>query len=83
MKNVIAIVRLMFTPMSAAASRSAAVERIARPIRVRPMNSWSAIMSADRDEDDEQAQHRDVGAADLHEPGRSGKIWGELVLNGP
>ena len=44
MKNVIAIVRLMLTPISAAASRSAAVERIARPVRVRDTNSWSATI---------------------------------------
>ena len=44
MKNVIAIVRLMSTPMSWAASRSIAVERIARPMRVRLTNSCSAII---------------------------------------
>ena len=46
MKNVIAIVWLMSTPMSSAASRSWAVERIARPSRVRLTNSWSATISA-------------------------------------
>ena len=46
MKKVIAIVWLMSTPISSAASRSWAVERIARPSRVRPTNSCSAIISA-------------------------------------
>ena len=45
MKKVIAIVRLMSTPISWAASRSIAVERIARPIRVRLTKSWRATMS--------------------------------------
>ena len=45
MKKVRAIVRLMSTPISWAASRSWAVERIARPSRVRLTNSWSAIIS--------------------------------------
>ena len=44
MKNVRAIVRLMSTPISCAASRSCAVDRIARPRRVRLTNSWSAII---------------------------------------
>ena len=44
MKNVIAIVRLMSTPMSWAAWRSCAVERIARPILVRLTNSWRATI---------------------------------------
>ena len=35
---------LMFTPRICAASRSMAVERIARPSRVRPMNSSSATI---------------------------------------
>ena len=44
MRKVRAIVRLMSTPMSAAASRSCAVERIARPSRVRLTNSCSATI---------------------------------------
>ena len=44
MKNTRAIVELMFTPMIWAASRSIAVERIARPVFVRWMNSCSAVI---------------------------------------
>ena len=40
-----AIVRLMSTPISAAASRSEAVERIARPILVRDTKSCRPIIS--------------------------------------
>ena len=43
-KNVRAIVVLMSTPISWAASRSIAVERMARPSRVLPMNSWSVAI---------------------------------------
>ena len=45
MKNVSAIVLLMFTPMSWAASRSMAVERIARPRVVRATNADRASIS--------------------------------------
>ena len=58
MKNVRAIVRLMFTPISWAASRSIAVERIARPVLVRGMNSCSAIIRASASDDHEQVDLR-------------------------
>ena len=41
MKKVRAMVVLMFTPISCAASRSCAVERMARPSRVRATKSCS------------------------------------------
>jgi hypothetical protein len=44
MKKVRAIVVLMSTPMSWAASRSSAVERMARPIRVLDTKIFRAIM---------------------------------------
>ena len=44
-RKVMAIVRLMSTPISAAASRSEAVERIARPVLVRDTKSWRPIIS--------------------------------------
>ncbi len=46
MKKVRAIVVLMSTPISCAASRSCEVDRIARPRFVRVTKAWSATMRA-------------------------------------
>ena len=76
MKNVIAIVWLMSTPISSAASRSWAVERIARPSRVRLTNSWSAIISTTA------TTTMKMFRTPMLPPRRSsltrGKIWGTL-----
>jgi hypothetical protein len=81
-RKVIAMVRLMLTPISAAASRSAAVERIARPSRVRPMNSCSENMSTTA-----TLMMKMLSTGMLALPTwitqLSGKILGELVWKGP
>ena len=82
MRNVSAIVRLMFTPIRAAASRSAAVERIARPSRVRPMNIWSAIMSPTATPMMNRFRTGMV-APPTSITQVSGKIFGEFVWDGP
>ncbi len=77
MKNVIAIVWLMSTPMSSAASRSWAVERIARPSRVRPTNTCRATIS------NSATTSMKMFRRPMLPPAMSsftlGKIWGTLI----
>ena len=67
---MIAIVWLMSTPISSAASRSWAVERIARPSRVRLDEQLERDHQANRDDDHEDAQEADLAAEEV-EP-----VWG-------
>ena len=62
MKKVTAMVVLMLTPISCAASRSWAVERIARPIRVRLTNKLQGDQQDGGHHDDEHADPADRGA---------------------
>ena len=76
MKNVIAIVRLMSTPISCAASRSWAVDRIACPSRVRQTNSCSATISTSATTIMKMFRHADAAAEDGRRITPVGKIWG-------
>ena len=58
MRNVIAIVRLMSTPIRPAASGSWAVARIALPCFVLPTNQLSANSSGIVTDADEDLRHR-------------------------
>ena len=77
-----AIVRLMLTPMRDAASRSAAVARIARPSRVRPMNSCSAVIMPMATTKMKMLRTGTV-ASPTWMVQVSGKILGEFVWYGP
>ena len=81
-RNVIAIVRLMFTPIRAAASRSAAVARIERPRRVRPMNSCRATIRTIATAMMNRLR-TGIFAPAISTNQVSGKIFGEFVWNGP